>query len=157
VTVIHQPSLLILDEPFSGLDPVNANLIKDEIYELHQQGTTIIFSTHRMEQVEEICDNIVLINKGKNVLEGEVAEVKQRFKQNLFKIDFIGQLPEALSTKATIIKQYQDSVSLQLLPPFSANDILLFLLQNQVQIKAFNEILPTLNEIFIKQVASANS
>jgi ABC-2 type transport system ATP-binding protein len=86
-TVMHSPQLLILDEPFSGLDPVNANLIKDEIYRLHGEGTTILFSTHRMEQVEEICDNIVLVNKGVNILEGEVAEVKQRFKDNLFHIE----------------------------------------------------------------------
>src|SRR3954463_6576102 len=82
-TVLHEPDLIILDEPFSGLDPVNSNLIKDEIYRLAKNGATIIFSTHRMEQVEEICDKIVLVNKGQKILDGSVNEVKQAFKENL--------------------------------------------------------------------------
>src|SRR5258707_12492532 len=81
-TVLHEPKLIILDEPFSGLDPVNSNIIKDEIYKLAQKGSTIIFSTHRMEQVEEICDHIVLINKGQKVLDGTVGDVKQQLKEN---------------------------------------------------------------------------
>jgi len=87
-TVLHEPKLIILDEPFSGLDPVNSNIIKEEIYKLSQKGCTIIFSTHRMEQVEEICDHIVLINKGKKILDGSVKKVKQDFKENLFSIGF---------------------------------------------------------------------
>src|SRR5688500_10322865 len=83
-TVLHEPKLVILDEPFSGLDPVNTNLIKDEIFKLAQQGSTIIFSTHRMEQVEEICDHIVLVNKGRKILDGTVKAIKQDFKENLF-------------------------------------------------------------------------
>src|SRR6187402_378162 len=86
ITVLHEPKLIILDEPFSGLDPVNANLIKDEIFRLAKNGSTIIFSTHRMEQVEEICDHIALVNKGKKILDGTVADVKQQFKENLFTI-----------------------------------------------------------------------
>src|SRR6186713_2779673 len=85
-TVLHEPKLIILDEPFSGLDPVNSNLIKDEIYKLAQRGSTIIFSTHRMEQVEEICDHIILVNKGQKILDGSVAGVRQQFKENLFSI-----------------------------------------------------------------------
>src|SRR5205823_7034789 len=85
-TVLHEPKLIILDEPFSGLDPVNTNIIKDEIYKLSKKGTTIIFSTHRMEQVEEICDHIVLVNKGKKILDGGVNQVKQEFKENKFRI-----------------------------------------------------------------------
>src|SRR5580765_7145434 len=85
-TVLHSPKLIILDEPFSGLDPVNSNLIKDEIYKLAKNGATIIFSTHRMEQVEEICDHIILVNKGQKVLDGSVNGVKQQFKENLFSI-----------------------------------------------------------------------
>ena len=88
-TVLHQPKLIILDEPFSGLDPVNSNIIKDEIFRLAKKGATIIFSTHRMEQVEEICDHIVLVNKGKKILDGTVKNVKQDFKKNLFKIGFV--------------------------------------------------------------------
>ncbi len=86
ITVLHEPSLIILDEPFSGLDPVNSNLIKDEIYALARRGSTIIFSTHRMEQVEEICDHIILVNKGQKILDGTVGGVKQQFKENLFSI-----------------------------------------------------------------------
>src|SRR5678809_877997 len=85
-TVLHEPKLIILDEPFSGLDPVNSNLIKDEIYKLAHEGSTIIFSTHRMEQVEEICDHIVLLNKGEKILDGTVKKIKQDFKENLFSI-----------------------------------------------------------------------
>ena len=92
-TVLHEPKLIILDEPFSGLDPVNANLIKDEIYKLAQNGATIIFSTHRMEQVEEICNHIVLVNKGQKILDGTVKQVKQDFKENLFKVSFADTIP----------------------------------------------------------------
>src|ERR1700738_4764300 len=85
-TVLHEPKLIILDEPFSGLDPVNSNLIKEEIYKLAQKGCTVIFSTHRMEQVEEICDQIILVNKGQKILDGSVNQVKQQFKENIFHI-----------------------------------------------------------------------
>src|SRR6187397_417682 len=87
-TVLHQPKLIILDEPFSGLDPVNANLIKDEIFNLAKKGSSIIFSTHRMEQVEEICDHIILVNKGKKILDGSVKQIKQDCKENHFRIGF---------------------------------------------------------------------
>src|ERR1700722_3847928 len=90
ITVLHEPKLIILDEPFSGLDPLNANLIKDEIYALAQRGSTIIFSTHRMEQVEEICDHIVLVNLGRKILDGTVQKIKQDFKQNTFNIQLSG-------------------------------------------------------------------
>src|SRR6516164_10497022 len=87
ITVLHQPKLIILDEPFSGLDPVNSNLIKDEIYDLARNGSTIIFSTHRMEQVEEICDHIILVNKGKKILDGTVQDWKQQSRKNFFVFD----------------------------------------------------------------------
>src|SRR3954470_788866 len=90
ITVLHEPKLIILDEPFSGLDPLNANLIKDEIYGLAQRGSTVIFSTHRMEQVEEICDHIVLLNLGKKILDGTVQQIKNDFKENLFSIKLDG-------------------------------------------------------------------
>src|SRR5207237_113309 len=93
-TVLHEPKLIILDEPFSGLDPVNSNIIKDEIFKLAQKGSTIVFSTHRMEQVEEICNHIVLINKGKKILDGSVKQVKQDFKENLFSVGF-DEMPAA--------------------------------------------------------------
>ncbi len=155
-TVIHRPRMLILDEPFSGLDPVNANLLKDEIYELHKQGTSIIFSTHRMEQVEEICDKIVLINKGQNVLFGGVNEIKQSFKENLFRIDFEGDLPNGFENRASIVQQTPQYITAKLETTDNSNDLLRFLLDSGVRVTAFNEILPSLNEIFIKQVGESN-
>ncbi len=155
-TVVHRPKLLILDEPFSGLDPINTNLLKDTIYELHQQGMSIIFSTHRMEQVEEICDNIVLINKGLNVLEGRVKDIKNQFKENLFKIDYEGALPPDLKARANIVRENSHSITVQLTEERQSNDLLQYLLQQGVYIHAFNEILPALNEIFIKRVEEAN-
>ena len=91
-TVLHQPDLIILDEPFSGLDPVNANLIKDEIFRLAEAGHTIIFSTHRMEQVEEICDHIILVNQGQKILDGSVKQIRNIFKENLFRLEFDGEI-----------------------------------------------------------------
>ena len=151
-TVIHRPKLLILDEPFSGLDPINTNLIKSEIDELHRQGTSIIFSTHRMEQVEEICEHIVLINKGANVLEGRVDDIKENFKDHLFQIDYHGALPEQFPVGVNLIKSNDHSIIVQLNPGVNSNQLLQALLQEGVHIIAFKEILPTLNEIFIKQV-----
>jgi ABC-2 type transport system ATP-binding protein len=152
-TVLHRPKLLILDEPFTGLDPLNATLIQDEINQMHREGTTIIFSTHRMEQVEEICDSIVLINKGKNVLEGNVKDIKQQFKQNLFEFSFDGTLPGDLDNICKIQKNHRDNmVSVQLHEGVRSNDLLQKLISNDVQIMSFQEQLPSLNEIFIKTV-----
>src|SRR5438105_1239154 len=107
-TVLHNPRLIILDEPFSGLDPVNSNVIKDEIYKLAKNGATIIFSTHRMEQVEEICDHIVLVNKGGKIIDGSVRNIKQQFKQNLFRIGFTS-LPTQISSHIfQVIKNNSD-------------------------------------------------
>lgn len=155
-TVVHRPKLLILDEPFSGLDPINTNLIKNEIDELHRQGVSIIFSTHRMEQVEEICEYIVLINKGVNVLEGKVAEIKDRFKENLFQIDYEGEWPAGLEDTMQVIQRTDHRVTIQLKAEADSNHLLRYLLQSGVRIKAYNEILPSLNEIFIRQVESSN-
>lgn len=151
-TVVHRPKLLILDEPFSGLDPVNTNLIKNEIRQLREQGVSIIFSTHRMEQVEEVCEHIVLINKGKNVLEGRVKDIKNQFKKNLFRIDYEGRLPDGLEERANIIERSDHNITIQVEEEGRSNVLLQYLLQNGVFIHAFNEILPTLNEIFIRQV-----
>lgn len=155
-TVVHRPGLLILDEPFSGLDPINTNLIKDEIDELHRNGTSIIFSTHRMEQVEEVCEFMVLINQGKNVLEGSVKDVKNQYKENLFKIDFDGEIPADALAQTNIIKQKNQSITVQLNEGDDSNALLRHLIQRDVHIHSFNEILPTLNEIFIKKVESSN-
>lgn len=151
-TVMHQPKLLILDEPFSGLDPINTNLIKSEIDELHKQGCSIIFSTHRMEQVEEICEYIVLIDKGKKVLDGKVEAIKNQFKDNLFRIDFQGALPADIESKSKIVSRSDHSITIQLVDDRMSNTLLSYLMQQGLAIKAFNEILPTLNEIFIRKV-----
>jgi ABC-2 type transport system ATP-binding protein len=153
-TVLHNPKLIILDEPFSGLDPVNTNLIKDEIYNLAQKGSTIIFSTHRMEQVEEICNHIVLINKGQKVLDGTVQQVKQDFKENLFKIDFADRVStEGLGDGIFEIKGAdKNSIVIQRHENCSNNDILHYLMNKGFRVDSFNEILPSLNDIFIRQV-----
>jgi ABC-2 type transport system ATP-binding protein len=155
-TVIHQPKLLILDEPFSGLDPINANLLKDEIYELNKKGTSIIFSTHRMEQVEEICEYIVLINKGKNVLQGKVKEIKQQFKENLFQIDYQGTLPTNISDHATLVSDINNQLKVKLNNAKDSNILLQNIIQSGAYVTSFNEILPSINEIFINQVGETN-
>jgi ABC-2 type transport system ATP-binding protein len=154
-TVVHEPKLLILDEPFSGLDPINTNLIKDEIRQLNERGSSIIFSTHRMEQVEEICEQIVLINDGQKVLEGRVDDIKDQYKDNLFQINFDGNLPDGLGEFGTMKSSDNGSFVIQKSADQQNNSILQYLIQNDVRIKSYNEILPTLNEIFIKKVGTS--
>jgi len=156
-TVLHEPKLIILDEPFSGLDPLNANLIKEEIYGLAKRGSTVIFSTHRMEQVEEICDHIVLVNLGKKILDGTVYNIKQQFKENKFSIKLM-ELPENLSAPAfNIVNTNTNELVLQINEGYKSNDILTHFLNNQCTIESFHEILPTLNEIFISQVEGTHA
>ena len=151
-TVIHRPPLLILDEPFSGLDPINTNLIKEEILQLNKAGTSIIFSTHRMEQVEEMCQYIALINKGKNVLYGEVQEIKNRFKQHLYKIESNDPFPEELGNTFKIHAQTEKSVTIQTENADQSNLPLKFLIDRNVHIRSFQELLPSFDEIFIRTV-----
>ena len=150
-TIIHEPELLILDEPFSGLDPVNANLIREEIDELNRNGTTILFSTHRMEQVEQICEEIVLINKGQNVLNGRVQDIKEQFKEHLYQIEYVGTLP-VLPETVECVESSEGKLVVQLKHAEDGNALLEQLIQQGVSIRSFHEILPTLNEIFIKIV-----
>lgn len=156
-TILHEPKLIILDEPFSGLDPVNANLIKDEIFNLAKKGSTIIFSTHRMEQVEEICDQIVLVNLGKKILDGTVTEIKQQFKENIFSI----QTAEAISLHDNAIfsvvstANYKNLVKIN--EGYKSNDVLAHLLKENINIVGYNEVLPSLNEIFIQLVEDTHS
>jgi ABC-2 type transport system ATP-binding protein len=151
-TVLHEPKLIILDEPFSGLDPLNANLIKDEIYGLAQRGSTIIFSTHRMEQVEEICDHIILVNLGKKILDGSVQNIKNEFKENKFKIQLSG-VPSPLAGNAfEIIDQKANNFIVKINDSFKSNDVLRYFIDNNINVEGFNEILPSLNEIFIQLV-----
>ncbi len=156
-TVVHDPTLLILDEPFSGLDPINANLIKDEIYELNKKGTSIIFSTHRMEQVEEICNEIALINKGKLILNGRVDEIKNQFKENRFNIGFKGNFPtDLVQDNFKVIEDKEDKVVIEISEGHNSNELLKALIDKNIQITSYHEILPTLNEIFIKKVGQSN-
>jgi ABC-2 type transport system ATP-binding protein len=156
-TVLHEPKLIILDEPFSGLDPLNANLIKDEIYGLAQRGSTIIFSTHRMEQVEEICDHIILMNLGKKILDGTVTDVKQQFKENKFNVQFKGQPTDLASPIFTIEHQEKQQLIVKINDGYNSNHVLNYLLQQDVLIERFNEILPSLNDIFIHLVEGSKA
>ena len=157
-TVLHEPKLLILDEPFSGFDPINTNLIKKEILELRDKGSTIIFSTHNMESVEEICDDIALINKSKKILEGKVIEVKEAFKSNVFEIVFVGNMiafTTALWTAFEILdkKQVDNRIHVKIRAT-KASDVneLLQIIINKVQVISVNEITPSMNDIFIQKV-----
>jgi ABC-2 type transport system ATP-binding protein len=156
-TVVHQPTLLILDEPFSGLDPINSKLIKNEIFELRRTGTTVIFSTHRMEQVEEICEFIALINKGKNILSGPVHDIRQQYKEHKFEVRFIGILPEIQWPNGfEVLSKENDQVVIKLKPEISGNEILKVLIPAQVEVASFREILPAINDIFIQQVSQSS-
>lgn len=156
-TIVHDPTLIILDEPFSGLDPINSNLIKDEIYQLKQKGTSILFSTHRMEQVEEICEDIVLINKGKIILYGNVKHIREQFKENKYTLHFNGTLPHAVHLDGfEVLESAADGITFKAGAQHSANTMLRHVMDQGVSILQFNEVLPSLNEIFIKQVSLNN-
>ena len=155
ITVLHEPKLIILDEPFSGLDPLNANLIKDEIYALAKKGATIIFSTHRMEQVEEICDHIVLVNLGKKVLDGSVADIKQQFKESIFAIET--SHPELVKDNVLFsildkADKNRNKILVKLSNAVASNDVLKYLIEQHIPIISYNEVLPSLNDIFIQLV-----
>lgn len=151
-TVAHQPKLLILDEPFSGLDPINANLIKDEIFELHKKGTTIIFSTHRMEQVEEICDSICLIHQGKAVLEGNLKQIRKQFRKPFYKIR-IEENEEILQNieGITVMANYPEHILIESHKNMSDREVLQYLAQ-KVGLTYFAPQETPLNEIFIQVV-----
>ncbi|HEY6901620.1 MAG TPA: ATP-binding cassette domain-containing protein [Puia sp.] len=151
-TVLHEPRLIILDEPFSGLDPVNSNLIKDEIYNLARNGSTIIFSTHRMEQVEEICDHIILVNKGKKIMDGTVSGVKQQFKENLFRIGVDGEPSEEGHAAFQVLSRSKDNWIVKINEGYRPNDVLEYFIRRGQNVHSFMEILPSLNEIFIRLV-----
>lgn len=153
-TVLHQPKLIILDEPFSGFDPINANLIKDEILELRKNGSTIIFSTHRMESVETLCDHIALINKSQKILDGSKKEIKERFRTGTFIVEHKGALvfpagDVALLSSDLIEDNYYRSIVQ--LPDVSSN-FLLQKIMEQVEVHLFKEKVPDMNEIFIAMV-----
>ncbi|MES2132216.1 MAG: ABC transporter ATP-binding protein [Bacteroidota bacterium] len=158
VTVLHEPKLLILDEPFSGFDPINAQLIKNEILELRNKGATIIFSTHNMGSVEELCDNIALINKAEKLLDGSVKEIRKAYKSNTYSITFRGNLigfTNAVWAGAEFLDKKSDgdvhSVTVKMLRQNKPNDLLEAVLNN-AEILSFNEIVPSMNDIFISVV-----
>lgn len=161
VTVLHKPKLLILDEPFSGFDPVNANLIKDEIIELNKNGTSVIFSTHRMESVEEMCDYIALIHKSNKLIEGKLSEVKKQYRSNTFQIGILTQNIEGLMVQLTQkfkvgptnFKSLNDDIKLEVeLGNLNSNE-LLSILTNFGQVTHFVEKIPSVNDIFIQSVS----
>lgn len=154
-TVVHDPELIILDEPFSGFDPVNAQVITNEILELNRKGATIIFSTHRMESVEQLCDSIALIHKSKKILEGKVKDIKNLYRSNTYRIGFSGQLNAPNGEMFTIIEQKTDDelthLTVKVQEKYSANDVLNFFIP-QVQVTEFMEVIPSMNDIFIQNV-----
>ena len=160
VTVLHRPKLLILDEPFSGFDPVNANLIKDQILNLKKNGTTIILSTHRMESVEEMCDYVALINNSKKILDGKVFDVREKFKKNIFGVT----LSEVNDEKFELFKnQFQIdhfNIENQLVSFDLKNDNDQNLVLNELmkigKIRSFDEKIPSMNEVFINAVSTPN-
>ncbi len=161
VTVLHKPKFLIFDEPFSGFDPVNANLIKDEILELKKQGATILFSTHRMESVEELCDDIALIHQGNKLIEGPLLEVKRKYRSNTFEVgiltDNVEGLMYDLTQKFTIsqahFKSLNDELKLDVEIKQNTPNDLLNILTQRGQVTHFVEKIPSVNDIFIQAVS----
>lgn len=151
-TIAHRPKLIILDEPFSGLDPINTNLIKEEIIKLKDNGVCIIFSTHRMEQVEEMCDQIVLINKGKNVLHGLVQDIRMNFRENLFEAGLDRNYNHELDNQYEIISGKNNPIMVKLKSDQNSNQFLTDLMAKNYIIQSYREVLPTFNDIFIKTV-----
>ncbi len=153
-TVLHEPELLILDEPFSGFDPVNADLIKDEIFRLREDGTTIIFSTHRMESVDELCDHIALINKSEKILDGRLLEIKNAFKDGTYEINYEGALK--LEDGFDMISESVDEFGLSSMvikdTKQQGSNALLKSILEQVKVHSFRERIPSINEIFIRKV-----
>lgn len=157
-TVLHKPELLILDEPFSGFDPVNANLIKNEILELKRNGTTIIFSTHRMESVEEMCDHLALINLSKKILDGETTQIKKKYQTNTFLVEYHASTPIQSGVNFSVLQEQAQKkgsfITLLKANPDTTPNKMLEELLPQVQIIRFEEKLPTINDIFISLVTN---
>jgi ABC-2 type transport system ATP-binding protein len=153
-TVVHEPKLLILDEPFSGFDPINANMLKDEIVGLKDRGTTVLFSTHRMESVEELCDEIALINHAEVVLSGNKLEVQSRFKKNQYVIRYAGELSEIPGIE--VLSTSSGQATLRFAAELSTNAAIGQLIQH-VNLLEFNELIPSFNDIFIQVVNETNA
>jgi ABC-2 type transport system ATP-binding protein len=163
ITVLHQPKLLIFDEPFSGFDPINANQMKEEILRLRDNGSTIIFSTHNMSSVEEICDHITLINKSRNILSGKVSDIRNQFAQNQYTLTFIGDatlLSQSISPLSENINLSEiDNGCSKMDIKLSSTAILRDLISianEKVEIRSINERIPSMNDIFIQTVEANN-
>ncbi len=162
VTVVHEPKLLIFDEPFSGFDPINVNLLKDEILKLRDGGATVIFSTHNMASVEELCDHIALINNAKKILGGKVADIREAHKKNIYEISYATSstsiqniLPSTFSVIQSIKLNGHTRAKISLPHGYSPNDLLKWAIAN-FEVHGFTEILPTMNDIFISLVKQQN-
>ncbi|PLX03718.1 MAG: ABC transporter ATP-binding protein [Marinilabiliales bacterium] len=163
ITILHEPKLLIFDEPFSGFDPINANLLKKEILALRDAGATIIFSTHNMGSVEELCDNITLINYSKAILDGHIDDIREKYKSRTYELIFNGffnKFEASLSSSYEILESKEQNghtkVKVKLLGNMSTNDLLKQLIPTG-EIISFNEIVPSMNDIFIKVVEETNA
>lgn len=163
VTVLHEPKLLILDEPFSGFDPINANIIKNEIVRLKNNGSTVLLSTHNMGSVEELCDEIVLINNSKKILDGAVKDIRKAYRSNTYEIEFTGNMlgfTNAIGAGAQLLEQKQDgeriTAKIKLLGSNTTNDILHAVMRVS-NVQGLKEIIPTMNDIFISKVNEGNT
>ena len=159
VTVLHEPELLIFDEPFSGFDPINANLLKEEILALRDKGATIIFSTHNMSSVEELCDHITLINKSKNILSGNVEEIRRSYGANIFELSYRGEeqtLRQALGADCTILEGVESVTGYNTLKLCVEEDAavrqMIATANEAVELRSFRELIPSMNDIFIRAV-----
>lgn len=162
VTVIHEPELLIFDEPFSGFDPINAQLIKDEILELKKKGTTIIFSTHNMSTVEDLCDHITLINKSKNILSGQIDEVRMNYGSNIFEVGYRGNYDAIASNLGGMfeiinnnIENSVPKIQVKVANPAESNKLLQSIIPH-AEVVSFNPVVPSVHDIFIKVVGEYN-
>ena len=159
VNVLHEPKLLIFDEPFSGFDPINANLLKEEILTLRDKGATIIFSTHNMSSVEEVCDHITLIDKSRNILSGNVEEIRHSHGTNIFEISYRGdgqKLTDTVAGQCTVMEMATSSIGINKAKIHIANDSdvrnVIAALNENVELRSFSEVIPTMNDIFIRAV-----
>lgn len=162
VTIVHRPKLLIFDEPFSGFDPINVNLLKEEILKLKDEGSTIIFSTHNMASVEELCDHIALINKSEKILEGKVRDIRHEYRANMWEVeysDFASDIKSILPGNFQVLNSAPEEElvksTIRMMNGSGPNDLLGHLLPH-VQVHSFREVLPSMNDIFIQQVQEKN-
>ncbi len=161
-TVVHQPKLLIFDEPFSGFDPINANLLKNEILQLKENGATIIFSTHNMASVEEVCDHIALINRSKKILDGPIDSIKEQYKNDIFEVETTAQhdVTHHFSRNGFKLIEYElqgsiQRVKFQMEHQMPSNELIKNLIE-KMEIRSFREVIPSMNEVFIQVVEQAN-